>query len=117
MQINLGTTLYDLDGSIAIDVSNDSFDGITSRRVSRVATLDRGVAVSDGGYAEGDRTLDYTWRTVSKDHNDSVERLVKVYPELWVSTSSGVFLVSPSNFTAGAEESTIQFLVKSRISE
>ena len=117
MRITLNSRLFDLDGSIDIDARIDSTDGATVRRVTRVATTDGGVAINDRGYSEGDRTLDYTWRTVSKDHNDSVDYLVKTYPELSVSTSHGVYLAAPEAFTPGVDESNISLLVKSKLSE
>ena len=115
--ITISSTTFDLDGSVEIEVLPDSFDGETRRRVTRVATLDGGVAMNDRGYAEGDRDLSYTWKTVSKAHNDAIARIVRLYPRVHVSTPSGCYLAAPQVFTPGVEESTISLLVIDKVSE
>lgn len=114
--ITIHSTTFDLDGTVELDVLPDSPDGETRRRVTRVATLDGGVAMNDRGYAEGDRDLSYTWKTVSKDHNEALARIVRLYPRVHVSTPSGCYLAAPQVFTPGAEESTISLLVIDKVS-
>lgn len=115
--ITIHSTTFDLDGTVELDVLPDSPDGETRRRVTRVATLDGGVAMNDRGYAEGDRDLSYTWKTVSKAHNDAVARIVRLYPRVTVSTPSGCFLAAPQRFSPGVGESSITLLVIDKVSE
>lgn len=117
MNISIASVDYDLAGHITIDVSPITTDGDTARRVSRVATLDGDVAIIDRGYAEGDRTLEYTWRPTSKTEIDTIDRLFKQYSLLNVSTHNAVYLAAPNRFTPGAEEATMTLYVKSVLSE
>ncbi len=115
MLIAISSIEFDLAGHVSINTLPDNTDGETRRRVNRVATLDGGIAINDRGCAEGDRTLVYTWRTVSKAHNDAIDRLVKNYAQVHVSTPSGVYLASPEVFTAGVAESEITLLVLDKL--
>jgi hypothetical protein len=115
--ISISTTTFDLNGHIDIDPVIDSPDGETVRRVSRVPTLDGGVATNDRGYSEGDRTLEYFWRPVSRAHNDAIDRIVRLYPQVYVSTPSGVYLAAPQSFTPGVTECSISLLVIEKVSE
>jgi hypothetical protein len=110
MKVFISTPTFDVAGDIELDVNPDTDFLEISRRVSRIATVDGGVAINDGGYSDGDILFDYTWRTVSKAHNDSIARIVKLYPTVKLSTIDGVFLAAPSTFTPGVTESTLQLL-------
>lgn len=115
MLITLATTVFDLDGYIDIVAPEDTTDGETRRRVNRTGTLDGGVSVVDGGYVDGDRTLEYTWKTESRAHNDAIDRLVRLYTRINASTPDGVYLVAPDTFKPGADESYLKLLVIEKI--
>ena len=116
MKVSLASTTYDLAGYIEIDLLPNNTDGQTTRRVTRVTTLDGGVAVTDRGYAEGDRTLTYTWQSVSEAHSESVARLVRLYPEIYVYSPEAVYLAAPETFRPGVDESSLSILVKDKVS-
>lgn len=117
MMISITSTAFDVLGHIDIvplgDTPADSF----SRRVSRVATLDGGVAISDRGYSDGDRTLTYSYRPVSKDHDARAERLVRLHPTVNISTPDGLFLAVPQAFDRSARQNTFTLLVIRKLSE
>ena len=115
--ITISSTTFDLNGSVQIDPLPGTTDGEISRRVSRVATLDGGVVPIDRGFSDGDRTLNYEWKSVSKAHNDAIARILRLYPQVHVSTPSGVFLASPQTFAPGEDQSSIVLLVISKVSE
>ena len=115
--ISISAIDFDIYGHVEIDPAPGSNDGETRRRVNRVATLDGGVAAPDGGYAEGDRTLNYEWLPVSADHNESVARLVRLYSTVHVTTPDGVYLAVPQVFVPGAEVCAITLLVLDKLSE
>ncbi len=114
--ISITTPTFDIAGHVMIDPRPDNSETIT-RRVNRVATLDGGVAINDGGYTDGDRTLSYTWRTVSKAHTETLSRMVQNYSLLTVATPDGVYSAAPSSFDYGKAESTLTLLVKEKLSE
>ena len=114
--ISITSTTFDLNGHVEIETLAGTADGETVRRVNRVATLDGGVAINDRGYSEGDRTLEYSWKPVSMAHNAAIERIVKLYPSVYVSTPSGVYLASPQRFTPGVTECSISLLVIDKVS-
>jgi len=113
--ISLSAQVFDLAGSVQINPLPGDGDGVTRRRVNRVTTLDGGVVINDGGYAEGDRTLVYSWKAVSKAHNNSIKRLVETYSLLTVATPDGVYSAAPESFTPGQAESTLVLLVKYKL--
>lgn len=117
MNISISTPVYDVYGQVYIQPIPNTDESETRRRVARVATLDGGVAVNDRGFAEGDRDLEYTFVAQSRAHNDSIDRLVKLYARVHVSTPGGVYLAAPESFTPGQNESTIKLLVISKLSE
>ena len=111
MKIAISAIAFDLSGHIEIDTLPANNNGETTRRVSRVATLDGDVAVNDRGYAEGDRTLVYSWQTVSKAHNASVDRMVRLYSQVNVATPDGVYLAAPESYFDDPTEPSITLLV------
>lgn len=54
MLATLSTTTADAAGYVELDATWESTGGDVSRRVNRIATLDGGVVISDGGFSEGD---------------------------------------------------------------
>lgn len=114
--ITISSPTFDLDAYIQISPIPGG-DGETRRRVSRVKTLDGGVAVSDRGHSEGDRTIEYRWRPISKAHNDAVSRMVKLYPLVNVSNADGVFSAVPESFVPSPDECVITLLVTEKVSE
>lgn len=115
MIVSISAITFDIDGFVTIETQADNTNGITQRRVNRVATLDGGVAINDSGYSEGDRNLQFTWRTKSPEHSRSVERMVMLYPLVNVSTSEGFYLAAPSSFEPGSDVSTVSFLVQEKL--
>ena len=114
--IVISSPTFDLDGSVAINPIPGADIGETRRRVSRAATLDGGVAISDKGFSEGDRTLIYAWKSVSKDHNALVERIVRLYPRVYVSTEFGVYEAAPQVFEPSPSECTLTLLAIEKVS-
>lgn len=116
MLATLSTTIYDFSGFVEIDLLPDYTDGEVRRRVNRVATLDGEAVINDGGFSDADRTLDLRWKSYSATEEANIERLVRTFGSLVVSTRSGVFLASPEFYTPRADESTLRLLVLSKLS-
>ena len=58
MLVSLSTELFDIDGDFVFDsVPDDTEMDNFTRRLSRIKTLDGGVAMNDFGYSPGDRTI------------------------------------------------------------
>jgi hypothetical protein len=115
MRITLSTPVFDLDGSVALDLLPTSDFGTVARRVNRVATLDGGAALNDYGHSEADRSITLRWRPHSRENDARVVRLVQNYAKLNVSTSEGIFVAAPETFRTAANESSLSMLVLSRL--
>ena len=115
MRVFLACPTFDLDGTAAIDPRASSDFGEIRRRVNRVATLDGGVAVNDGGATDGDRTFSVAWRTRALAHEQRIERLVSTYSRLNVATREGFFAVAPESYRRTAGESKLTLLVVERL--
>ena len=95
--IGISSTLFDLDGCVVLDEARDSDLSEIRRRVSRVPTLDGGVAVNDMGHSAGDRTFRVRWRITNKGNIDRVKYIVQTYGRVVVSCAEGAFLAVPSS--------------------
>jgi len=115
--ISITSKLFDLLGHLEIEPLPGESEGGISRRVSRVATLNQGVAVNDGGFSHGDRTLIYRYKPVSKDHDNRARRLVELHSRVYVSNADGVFECVPESFDPGADSNTITLFVILKVSE
>jgi hypothetical protein len=113
----VSATVSDPAGYVELDVIEESPGGITRRRISRIATLDGGVVVNDGGYSPGDRTIELAWVASSKTNDDAIERLIRLYNRVNVATRAGVFLAAPGDFTPGVEKSKLTLLVLDQLSQ
>lgn len=112
----LSTTTADLTGFVEIDATLDTNGGELARRVSRIATLDGGAVVSDGGYSDADRIIEIRWPPRSAEHEASIQRLLRSYTRLQVASRDGCFLAVPESYTPGADESTLRLLVIEKLS-
>ena len=116
MNTSLSAPVFDIAGQVYIPARPvDSAE--IPRRVSRVATLDGGVAITDGGFSDGDRTLTVSWRTIGSAHLSAIEALVRNYPLLNLATEYGFFVVAVQTFNPGAANSSIVLLVKEKVAD
>lgn len=115
MQAILSTTEFDPLAPVHLPLLMTSDLGETSRRVTRVATLDGGAAFGDFGHTEADRTIVLRWQPQSREHEESVRRLVALYTRITVSIAEGLFLVAPQTYSPGAEESRLTLLVERKL--
>lgn len=110
-------TEFDPQGVVSVETINEQTPGESRRRVNRVATLDGGAAFNDFGFADADRTIELRWRSQDRETGDAIDRLVRLYGTVHVSTRAGFFLAAPETYTPGATESRLRLLVKQRLSE
>jgi len=115
--IHIAPADFDAGAALYIEPTPADVEDTFTRRVARAATLAGGVAVSDRGYAPGDRTLVYRWRPVSKAQNDIAKRIVATHPTVKVSTPDGVYLAAPESFNTTPTENTFTLLVIEQLSE
>jgi hypothetical protein len=115
MRVHLTTPVYDINGAVAIDVLPTTELGDVTRRMNRTQTLDGGVAVNDYGHSEADRTITLRWRTLDREAEANIIRLVKSYGLLNVSTRDGLFSAAPETYRNTANESSLILLVKEKL--
>lgn len=108
MRVGLSSLTFDLDGHSTIDLAAGSDFGTVSRRVSVAKTLDAGVAVNDGGHAEGDRLVSLVWRTRNRDYETRLRNLVQNYSRLWYSSREGFYKVVPLSYRTKEGQSTLR---------
>lgn len=85
--------------------------GDTSRRVSRVATLDGGAAVLDGGYTVTDRTISLDLSDQTKETIDALKYLCSVHSSLLVLTEDGAFKAAPERVSIAGSSASMTLLV------
>lgn len=116
MLATVSTQVWDVQGYVELDVMNTQTDGATVRRINRVATLDGSAVVNDAGFSEADRTIQLTWMNDSKTVDAAIERLVKFYGRLNVSTRTGVYDAAVESYTPSPTAPALRLLVISKIS-
>jgi len=94
MLMSLTAPLFDLSGVLQLLARDADWMGETTRRVSRVATLDVDVVVQDRGYSDGDRTIDLRCPNVSLADYDRAYYLQRTYPRLNLSLPGGAFVAA-----------------------
>jgi hypothetical protein len=75
--------------------------GDTERRLSRVATLDGGATILDGGYTVADRTINIDLSGQPKQVIDDLKYLCQVYEKLVLMTEDGAFMAAPERVSIG----------------
>jgi hypothetical protein len=112
----LSTPTFDTSGFVELPVTDETNDGEMRRRVARVATLDGGAVVNDGGYTEADRVLSLAWVPNNATREAAVKRMIQLYQQIQVATREGVYLVALESYTPGADESVLRALVLRKLS-
>ena len=113
--IHLSALLYDPLGHVMLDdLPSSELDAIT-RRVGRAQTLGGGVSITDGGHSAGDRTFLVRWKVRSESELRKVQRMVRMYTMLTVSTREGVFSAAPRSIRTRSGQGELDLLVKEQL--
>ena len=108
MKIALSTLTADPFGAQLLDIAPGRASlGNTSRRVSRIATLDGGASIIDGGYSVADRNISVDISSQTRATVDELRYLFQSYSALLVLTEEGAFRAAPENIS----ETRMTFLV------
>lgn len=116
MRVTLSALTFDLRGSLTFEVLPETDWGEARRRVSRVATLDGGAALNDGGYAVAERTIALQFPVQSRAAAAAVEWLLQTHAELCLSTEFGALRVAPESFRLQGRRGTLSLLVLEKLS-
>ena len=111
MMLAISTLTVDPYGAQLLDLPPGAANlGGTSRRVSRVATLDGGATVLDGGSTVADRTISVDLTGQSKTIVDALQLLFSTHAKVLLLTEEGAFMAAPERISAG-DNSTMSLLV------
>lgn len=88
-----------------------------SRRVTKTATLDGGVSVSDTGSTDADRDLVVIVPDATLAQIERASRLVSIYPLVSVSTGEGAFEGIPERYSVSGNQLSLTISLTRRISE
>jgi len=100
LDVILSTKSFDVDGYVEISLEGSREAIIErTRRTSVVATLDGGVAVDDGGFSHGDRTLDVRVMP-SRADLDILTYLVENYAQINCAMRDGFYTVVPQRLSS-----------------
>lgn len=91
MFVALDSAVFDPIGSIVLNATPDSELSASTRRVTRTATLDGNAALIDNGWTAADSTLTIEAHLTAAEEA-TLQRLIRVYPEVVCSTDQGCYL-------------------------
>jgi hypothetical protein len=116
MLIAFEAAVFDPIGAIVIEANPDSQLDTSTRRVTRTATLDGNAAIVDMGYTAADSTLSVS-AYLTQAEERTLLRLMRIYPEVVASTSSGCYLGVIDDLRRDTQGTTqIQFTIQRSLS-
>ena len=112
MMIALSTLTIDPFGAQLLHLKPGGANlGDTARRISRIATLDGGATILDGGYTITDRTIVIDLAGQSRDTVDALKYLCQTYSALIVLTEEGAFRAAPESVSVNPNSARMTLLV------
>jgi hypothetical protein len=115
MFVAVACPTYDLTGALVLNAQPDSLLYGFTRRVSRNATLDGGIILTDNGFTDSDRSLAVLVKPTPAELA-TINRLAKSYPLLIVTTAEACYSAACSDITENAGKIRINFMIKARLS-
>lgn len=116
MILSIASSLYDPFGHVQLDVADDPTPPLV-RRINRVATLDGGAAFNDRGASDADRSMRVTVRSIDAEQSARLARLLRIAPNVTVSSLDGCYLAYLSRIEFRGGGATIDLLIARRISD
>ena len=111
--IGISTQLFDLEGSeVFVGSSISGLDSKVTRRVLSTATLDGGSYVSDQGYSDSDRRLNFEVLYLPQERVDNMIRIAKVHSIVFVCTEEGAFLGTISQIYYRGGRLYLNFIIR-----
>ena len=106
---------FDPAGALVIRHAHDSDLGDHARRVSRVGTMDGGVAVNDFGFSEGDRTVVIRWRC-TEAQEARAQAILETHQLVRLTMRRGCFEAVPQRFRMDGMDAAFTLLITRRLS-
>jgi hypothetical protein len=112
MMIAISTLTIDPLGDHLLIVKPGAVDlGGTTRRVSRIATLDGGAYIQDGGSTVADKTIVIDLTDQTKTTIDALKYLCQQYPIVILLTEDGAFRAAPERVSLSSNRASMSLLV------
>ena len=112
MMLGIATLTIDPVGSQLLTLKPGAANlGDTARRVSRVATLDGGASIIDGGYTVTDRTISVDIADQTRETIDALKYLFQTHTMLLLFTEDGAFKAAPERITITGNSARMTLLV------
>ena len=115
MRASLAAPQFDLEGFVVLKPTGDSRLGDTTRRISRVATLDGGAVAVDYGFADADRTITVQASGVTGDEHAAILRLQQTVGMAVLCCESGCYYGAIQSLQQIANGLGITFLVTEKL--
>ena len=93
MRVQIATVDFDISGYLAIE-NVRLVESNHNRRATKRATLDGDVSTFDGGFAHGDRSLEFRFTTTS-EIDSALKYITEYHSQVYVSTREGYFRAIP----------------------
>lgn len=105
--IGLAARTYDPEGALLLPWRGESDTGTRSRRMSRTATLDGGVAVTNRGYTDADRTLTLALEGLPQATIERATRLLRLHGSLTVTLADGAYTGTARDYNERRQTLTV----------
>ena len=105
--IGLAARTFDPEGALLIPDTGNNDTGSLARRLTRAATLDGGVAITNRGYAAADRTLSISLEGLPEAMVERARRLLRLHGSLTISLADGAYTGTASEYSERRRELTV----------
>jgi hypothetical protein len=116
MIVSICPRSFSLIGPVVIRATADSNTRSNQRRLSRTATLDGGVAITDGGFSDGDRTIEIRPAKLTAAIAEDIEDMARLSLSVTLSVDSVVWDAVMMSYSLGASP-RLTLAVRQRLTE
>ena len=106
-QIGLSARVFDPEGAMTIPWREGTEAGSLRRRLTRARTLDGGVAVTNRGFTDADRTLTLSLAGQPEAMVERARRMLRLHGTITVTHRDGAFTGAPSEYNDRRQELTV----------
>ena len=117
MKISLCTALFNVNGDVLLEASEESDFTFLARRLNRTATLNGGTVIVDNGFTASDGTIKIIVDAAlnSAELYAQVSAIIRQFGMVTIAMQDGCFLAAIETITNKKTELNINLLIKSQL--
>jgi hypothetical protein len=117
--IGIASTIFDTNGARLFNANpaEDAKNRAGERRISRTATLDGGVSVTDFGYSDGDRDVNIAEDPTTQEAVEFARYITETYNRVTVAMEDGAYEAAPKSYGISDGKLSMKLYLIAKLSE